>query len=103
MSDEKKLEELRVVIARHKLWDLIFLISGMLALMLAILIFIALFAQMLIDGAPRLSWDFFTSFPSRRPESAGILSAWVGTSLVMLVTAIAAIPLGIAAGVYLEE
>ncbi|SFJ11879.1 phosphate ABC transporter permease PstA [Nitrosomonas sp. Nm34] len=103
MSDEKKLEELRVVIARHKLWDLIFLISGMLALMLAILTFIALFTQMLIDGAPRLSWDFFTSFPSRRPESAGILSAWVGTTLVMLVTAIAAIPLGVAAGVYLEE
>ncbi|SDX12602.1 phosphate ABC transporter permease PstA [Nitrosomonas communis] len=103
MSDEKKLEELRVVIARHRLWDLIFLISGMLALMLAILTFIALFTQMLIDGAPRLSWDFFTSFPSRRPESAGILSAWVGTTLVMLVTAIAAIPLGVAAGVYLEE
>ncbi|AKH39006.1 MULTISPECIES: phosphate ABC transporter permease PstA [Nitrosomonas] len=103
MSDEKKLEELRVVIARHRLWDLIFLISGMLALMLAILTFIALFTQMLIDGAPRLSWDFFTSFPSRRPESAGILSAWVGTTLVMLVTAMAAIPLGVAAGVYLEE
>jgi phosphate transport system permease protein len=103
MSDEKKLEELRLVIARHKLWDLIFLISGMLALMIAILTFIALFTQMLIDGAPRLSWDFFTSFPSRRPESAGILSAWVGTTLVMLVTAISAIPLGIAAGIYLEE
>ncbi len=103
MSDEKKLEELRVVIARHKLWDLIFLIAGMLALMIAILTFIALFTQMLIDGAPRLSWDFFTSFPSRRPESAGILSAWVGTTLVMLVTAISAIPLGVAAGIYLEE
>ncbi|SFN12132.1 phosphate ABC transporter permease PstA [Nitrosomonas communis] len=103
MSDEKKLEELRLVIARHKFWDLIFLISGMLALMIAILTFIALFTQMLIDGAPRLSWDFFTSFPSRRPESAGILSAWVGTTLVMLVTAISAIPLGIAAGIYLEE
>lgn len=46
---------------------------------------------------------FFTSFPSRRPESAGILSAWVGTTLVMLVTAASAVPLGIGAGVYLEE
>lgn len=103
MSDEKKLEELRVVIARHKRWDLIFLIAGVLALMIALLTFIALFTQMLIDGAPRLSWEFFTSFPSRRPESAGILSAWVGTTLVMLVTAISAIPLGVAAGIYLEE
>lgn len=46
---------------------------------------------------------FFTSFPSRRPGSAGILSAWVGTILVMLVTAAAAIPVGVAAGIYLEE
>ncbi|MDV6343615.1 phosphate ABC transporter permease PstA [Nitrosomonas sp. Is37] len=103
MSDEKKLEELRVVIARHKRRDLMFLIAGVLALMIALLTFIALFTQMLIDGAPRLSWEFFTSFPSRRPESAGILSAWVGTTLVMLVTAISAIPLGVAAGIYLEE
>jgi hypothetical protein len=43
---------------------------------------------MLIHGVPRLSWDFFSSFPSRRAASAGILSAWVGTILVMLVTAL---------------
>lgn len=103
MNDAKKLERLRVIIARHKRWDLIFLIAGILALMIALLTFMALFIQMVIDGAPRLTWEFFTSFPSRRPESAGILSAWVGTTLVMLVTAVSAVPLGIAAGVYLEE
>lgn len=103
MSDEQKLAELRIVIARHKRWDLFFLLAGVLALMIALLTFMALFAQMLIDGLPRLSWEFFTSFPSRRPESAGILSAWVGTTLVMLVTAMSAVPLGVAAGVYLEE
>ncbi len=58
---------------------------------------------MAVDGAPRLSWDFFTNFPSRRPAQAGILSAWVGSTLVMLVTAAAAIPLGVAGAVYLEE
>lgn len=79
------------------------MITGIFALMIAISTFIALFAQMLIDGMPRLSWDFFTSFPSRRSESAGILSAWVGTTLVMLVTAATAVPLGVGAGVYLEE
>jgi len=47
--------------------------------------------------------SFFTSMPSREPNRAGILSAWVGTMLVMLVTAAAALPLGIAAGIYLEE
>jgi phosphate transport system permease protein len=56
-----------------------------------------------IDGAGRLSPEFFTHFPSRRPEQAGILSAWVGTVCVMLVTAAAAIPLGVGSAVYLEE
>jgi phosphate transport system permease protein len=59
--------------------------------------------DMAIDGSPRLSWDFFTNFPSRRPAQAGILSAWVGSTLVMLVTAAAAIPVGVASAVYLEE
>lgn len=102
-ENQTDLRKLRSIIVRHKRWDFIFLICGVLALMIAILTFIALFLNMLIDGLPRISWEFFTSYPSRRAESAGILSAWVGTTLVMLVTAISAVPLGIAAGVYLEE
>ena len=103
MSKSDKLTEIRSIIVRHKRWDLMFMAVGMFALMIAVLTFTVLFAQMIIDGMPRLSWDFFTSFPSRRPGSAGILSAWVGTSLVMLVTIAAAVPMGIGAGVYLEE
>ena len=58
---------------------------------------------MAIKGVGRIDLDFLTSFPSRRAANAGILSAWVGSILVMLVTACAAVPLGVAAGVYLEE
>ncbi|HRB29557.1 MAG: phosphate ABC transporter permease PstA [Pseudomonadota bacterium] len=103
MSSINNLEEIRKIIDQHRKWDLAFTVAGVLALMIAVVTFIVLFAHMLIDGAPRLSWDFFTSFPSRRPEMAGILSAWVGTTLVMIVTAASAVPLGIGAGVYLEE
>jgi phosphate transport system permease protein len=103
MGNTDKLREIRAIIVRHKRWDLMFMAVGMFALMIAVLTFTVLFTQMIIDGMPRLSWDFFTSFPSRRPGSAGILSAWVGTSLVMLVTIVAAVPMGIGAGVYLEE
>ncbi len=67
------------------------------------LTFAALFVDMAIDGVPRLSWDFFTNFPSRRAGQAGILSAWVGSCLVMMVTAFFAVPLGVGAGLYLEE
>ena len=64
---------------------------------------LGLVLQMAIAGSERLTPEFFTSFPSRRAGRAGIYSAWVGTSLVMLVTAFAAVPLGVAAGIYLEE
>ena len=103
MSEAAKVEELRTLIASHKRWDFLFGVLGLLALMLGVLTFTALFVDMALDGAARLSWDFLTSFPSRRAEQAGILSAWVGSTLVMLVTAAAAVPLGVAAGVYLEE
>jgi phosphate transport system permease protein len=72
-------------------------------LLVATLILLALVIQMTIQGAPRLNWKFFTSFPSSTPEEAGILAAWVGSVLVILVTMTIAVPLGIAAGIYLEE
>jgi phosphate transport system permease protein len=88
---------------RRKRWDAVFALCGMVALMIGVLTFVTLFVDMAMDGAGRLSWDFFTSYPSRRPGQAGILSAWVGSTLVMLTTALFAVPLGVASGVYLEE
>jgi phosphate transport system permease protein len=64
---------------------------------------LTLVADLVIDGVGRISPEFLTSFPSRRAGAAGILSAWVGTTLVMVVTAVVAVPLGIGAGLYLEE
>jgi phosphate transport system permease protein len=103
MSEAAKVREIRALIAAHKRWDLAFAMLGLLALMVGVLTFLALFGQMALEGAPRLSWEFFTHFPSRKPDQAGILSAWVGSTLVMIVTAATAVPLGIGAGVYLEE
>jgi phosphate transport system permease protein len=102
MSGEN-LQGIREIIARNKVWDAMFAIVGLLSLLVGIVTLLALVIDLASDGAPRLSWQFFTSFPVRRPASSGILSAWVGTTLVMLVTAIAAVPLGIASGIYLEE
>ena len=90
-------------IKRMRMWDQCFAILGILALAVGLLTLLALLIDLAIDGAPRLTWAFFTHFPSRAPEIAGILSAWVGTTLVMLVTAMAAVPLGVASGLYLEE
>ena len=101
--DREKTFVIRRAIATAKRWDLAFAVVGVLCLGIALLTFTALFLDMAIKGVPRLSWDFFTSFPSRRATQAGILSAWVGSTLVMLVTAAMAVPLGVASGVYLEE
>ncbi|MEX0804386.1 MAG: phosphate ABC transporter permease PstA [Candidatus Binatia bacterium] len=89
--------------ARRKKIDGLFAVVGLVATFVGLITLAALIVDLAIDGLGRLSPKFFTSFPSRFASRAGILSAWVGTILVMLVTAFAAVPMGVAAGVYLEE
>lgn len=99
----ENLQQLRADIQRRKTGNAIFAIVGLSIIFVSMFILLALVVQMMLQGIPRLTPQFFFSFPSRHPEEAGILSAWVGSGLVMFVTAIAAIPLGIASGIYLEE
>ncbi len=99
----KNLGEVRAMIKRHKLNDYIFSLIGLLALCLALLTLTTLFIDLVVDGYQRFNLDFFSNFPSRHAGSAGLLSAWVGSALVMLVTFIVAVPMGVAAGLYLEE
>jgi phosphate transport system permease protein len=58
---------------------------------------------MSITGIPRINWEFLTSFADPAPEIAGVLTAWVGSCLTMLVTIVMTVPIGIASGIYLEE
>ena len=90
-------------VARNKQLDGLFAVAGLLSTFIGMLTLAALIVNLAIDGAARLTPHFFTSFPSRFPAQAGILAAWVGTTLVMVVTALTAVPMGIAAGIYLEE
>ena len=52
---------------------------------------------------PLVAQSFFSSMPSRDADRAGIKSALIGSVLVVTVTMLLAIPLGVGAGVYLEE
>jgi phosphate transport system permease protein len=63
----------------------------------------ALIVDVWQDGAGRISWDFLSGFPSRRAENAGIWHALSGSVFVILVTAALAVPVGVAAAIYLEE
>jgi phosphate transport system permease protein len=81
----------------------IFIALGLASTLIGLVTLAALLIDLAVAGLPRLSWEFFTTFPSRRASQAGILSAWVGSLLVILVTGIIGVPLGVAAGIYLEE
>ena len=96
-------EELLANIKRRQRWDFVFAFMGLMSLMFALVTLLALIVDLSITGVPRINFDFFVNFPSRFPAKAGILSAWVGSFCIMLTTAFCAIPLGVAAGVYLEE
>jgi phosphate transport system permease protein len=97
------IQKLKANISRRKLWDYIFIIVAILSLLVSILTLIALILQLSITGIPRINWEFLTSFADPAPEIAGILTAWVGSCLTMLVTIIMTVPIGIASGIYLEE
>jgi len=56
-----------------------------------------------IKGIPSISWEFLTAMPRDGMRAGGILPTIVGTFYLMVGTALFAIPLGIAAGIYLAE
>jgi len=97
------IEELRRGLSRRKHLDKLFVVVGLLIMMGCLGVLALLFLDLVRDGASRFGWDFLSQFPSRKAERAGILSAFVGTSMIMLVTAVVSLPVGVAAGIYLEE
>lgn len=99
----ENLDAVRAMIKRHKRNDILFATIGLIAIMFGLLTLLTLFLDLVMDGYPRFNLQFFSDFPSRRAGSAGLLSAWVGSLLVMLVTFLTAVPMGVAAGLYLEE
>lgn len=76
---------------------------ALVALVLPLCLLALLFGEAFVQAIPRLSWDFLTGYPSRHAEEAGILPALAGTAGLMVLTAAMALPVGLAAAVYLEE
>jgi phosphate transport system permease protein len=97
------MKDIATIVSRGKRGDAFFTVFGAVCTFAVLGALLVLLGDLTIDGIRRINWQFLTSFPSRKPAIAGIQSAWVGSALVMLVTAFSAIPLGVAAGVYLEE
>lgn len=75
----------------------------LLAVFVGIAGLITLLVQVFAQGIPWLNWHFITSYPSRHPEEAGLLSALMGTIWLMVLTALFTVPVGVGAAIYLEE
>jgi phosphate ABC transporter permease subunit PstA len=81
-----------------------FLLALWFALAFAVLALVVLLVDAFVDGASRLDVNLLTRYSSQvMPERAGARAAILGSLWVIATTALLAIPLGVAAGVYLEE
>jgi phosphate ABC transporter permease subunit PstA len=84
--------------------SLVFLVALWLSLALAIVFLMTLVVTTAIEGAPRLDANLFTEYDSTLfPAQTGVRAGILGTMWLMLATAMLAVPLGIAAALYLEE
>ena len=84
--------------------SIVFLFALWLSLAFSVLCLAVLIIDAFMDGAVRLDANLFTRYTSQvLPERAGARAAILGSAWVIAVTAVLAIPIGVAAGVYLEE
>ena len=79
--------------------------SGLLILISLIVILPILFVigSIVVRGASAIDWEFLTAMPRDGMKAGGIYPAIVGTVLLTLGTAVAAIPIGVGAAIYLSE
>lgn len=83
--------------------DRLFAAAAWTATGISVAILAWLLLTILIDGLSTLNWNFIDSLPSRNPEDAGIIAALVGTLWIMAMVAAISFPVGVGAGIFLEE
>ena len=88
---------------RRHLLDRGFQVLALLVLVIALGALAVLVIDVINDGGRRLNWQFLTSLASRRAETAGIYHALAGSIYVIALTGLLALPVGVAAAIYLEE
>lgn len=83
--------------------DKIFKGIGLTATFSCLLILAIFLGFIVYQGVERLSLDFLMALPSRFADQSGIYTAWIGTLWVMVLTTLISLPVGVGAGIYLEE
>jgi phosphate transport system permease protein len=83
--------------------DMLFQIASLMTLVIALAALFTLVYDIVSDGASRLSWSFLTNIASRNASEAGVFHALMGSIWVIALTGALALPIGVAAAIYLEE
>ena len=90
-------------IQKNRLKDQLFKYWGIFCTIIGLVLLFVFIGDILIDGLLRIDWDFITSLPSRKAEKSGIYTALMGSIWILVLTTVIAFPMGVAAGIYLEE
>lgn len=90
-------------IQKNRLKDQLFKIWGIGCTLIGLVILFFFIGDILVDGIQRIDWEFMTNLPSRKAEESGIYTALMGSIWILLLTTLIALPIGVAAGIYLEE
>ncbi|MFN1834236.1 phosphate ABC transporter permease PstA [Balneola sp. MJW-20] len=93
MNNEKK----------NRFKDRIFRVVGVSATWMGIIVLTIFMGFILYMGLGRLSLEFLTALPSRFAEQSGIYTAWIGSLWILVLTTLISFPIGVGAGIYLEE
>ena len=89
--------------SRGKLTDKVFKYTALTFTVFALAILVILLVDIFSKGMARINWDFFRNLPSRHANRSGIMTAMAGMLSLLFFTIIIALPIGILAGVYLQE
>lgn len=103
MSERSRLLEAPPHLRRRRRKGRAFQLVCLATTLVGVAVLVVLLVDVLVDGLGWITPHFFTEFPSRLPERAGIKSALYGTVWLMALVAIVSFPLGVAAAVWLEE
>ncbi|MFT4697926.1 MAG: phosphate transport system permease protein [Glaciecola sp.] len=90
-------------VQKNRLKDQLFKFWGIFCTLIGLILLFVFIGDILIDGISRIDWKFLTDLPSRKAEKSGIYTALMGSIWILLLTTLISFPMGVAAGLYLEE
>jgi len=87
----------------NRLKDLAFKIFAIFCTSVGLIVLVVLLYVVISQGLSRIDWDFITNLPSRSAERSGIYTALFGMIWVLVLTILISFPVGVCAGIYLQE